>query len=448
MKTILSIIGFLPALLFGQNPGTGIGEWRVHMPYNRCHFLAENSDKIFAAAENGFFAYGKSDGSLEKLSTINGFADGEVNVLDYDPMTDKLWICYANSKVDVLYKNRITALDDIFRSNITGNKSIHHIMFFNRRAYISTGIGIVVYNEDRMEVSENYLNLGKDIVNSTLPIYATAVMGDTLFAVSGKSIIYGLIKPNINLADFNNWTEMDTSIGSKHIAAFNGLLYAEKDSMLQVWNGSSWTVKYDKSFGTVNSLKVHNNKLVITMDKIIEVINPDNSSNKMQKNATIMGLVDNNDNYWYVTMGYGLIRVNKDSTETFFTPNGPNSLTSFRMLNYNNAFWVSSGSYSLEYTHTYNMNGYNIFKDNQWTQNPYKNSNIFKGLHDFTCMTKHPVENRLFIGTQGKGVIEFEGDMPVNVYNNKNSTLQYFTWNGGGDRVDSFYYTSGVCYDK
>ncbi|MBX2984736.1 MAG: hypothetical protein KF882_02045 [Bacteroidia bacterium] len=449
LKHILLVLGLMPIIVSAQNTGIGMGEWRVHLPYNRCHYITENKDKIFAAADNGFFAYAKSDGSLEKLSTINGFSDGEVNVLDYDPATDKLWICYANSKIDVLKNNKITALDDIFRSTLVGDKRIHNIMFFNRKAYVSTGLGIVVYSEDRMEVSENYLNLGKDLNNTTLPIYGTAVLGDTLFAVTGNSIIFGLIKPNINLADNNNWTVMDTSIGSRHINAFNGKLYAEKDSVLQVWDGSSWTVRYDQSFGTVNSLKVHNGNLVITMGKLIEVIRPDGNSNKMSKNATVMGLVDKNDFYWYVTMGYGLIRVNKDSSETFFTPNGPNSLTSFRMLNYNNAFWVTAGSYSLEYTHTYNMNGYNIIKDNQWTRNPYANSDIFKGLHDFTCMTKHPSENRMFMGTQGKGVIEFEGNTPVRVYNAKNSTLKYFTWTSGGmDKVDSFYYTSGVCYDK
>lgn len=431
-----------------QQAGIGVGEWRVHLPYNRCHYIAENKDKIFAAAENGFFAYGKADGSLDKLSTINGFADGEVNVLGYDPETDKLWICYSNAKIDVLRRNKITPLDDLYRSTIAGDKSIHHLLFSNRKVYMSTSIGILVFNQDKMEVSENYLNLGKDLVNSTLPVYGTAILGDTLFAVTGNSIMFGKIAPGVNLADNNNWTVMDTSIGSRHIAAFNGLLYVEKDSLLQVWNGSSWNVLYDKSMGAVNSIKVHNNRLVLTLEHLIDVIHADNSSHKMQKNATVMGLVDMQDNYWYVTKGYGLIRVNKDSSETFFTPNGPNSLTSFRMLNYNQAFWVTSGSYSLEYTHTYNTNGYNIFKENRWTQNPYRDNVIFNGLHDFTCLTKHPSENRMFVGTQGKGVIEFEGDVPVRVYNSKNSTLEYFTWDGGGSKVDSFYYTSGVSYDK
>lgn len=430
----------IPLITNAQNRGVRLGEWRVHLPYERCHHITENADKLFAASTLGFFSYNKNDGSLERLSSINGFADGEVSVMEYDPQTDKLWIAYANTKIDVLKKQKINTLNDIFRSTLPGNKTIHHIYFANRLAYISTGIGIIVYDQDRMEVKENYLNL-QNLGSQSSAIYATCILRDTLYAATGNGIIYGKISPQINLADFTNWQRLDSSKGSYHLSAFNGKLFAERDSLLQVWDGNQWSEYFTTPVGKVNSIRVHQNKLVICMDNLVEIQKPDNSLHRMQKNGTVMGLVSSDDYFWYVTAIDGMVRVNRDSSEFFYKPNGPNANTAFRMLSYNNAFWATAGAYSPEFIHTYNFAGYNIFKNNEWIRNPYFST--LRRVHDYTVMAKHPFENKLYIGTHGKGVLEFTGETPTNWFNRSNSTLNYFD-NGAGD---SLYFCSGMAFD-
>ena len=442
-SSLLSLLVFaFTGLLAQTNAGVNIGEWRVHLPYVECHSMTETPEKVFAAAGLGFFSFDKTDGTVEKLSRINGFSDGEVKVIEYDPISSTLWIGFANSGINAVKNNRINFLDDLSRSTILGDKSIYHIMFYNKRTYVSTGLGIIVYDQDKLEVKENYLNLGQQ-GNTSVAIYGTAVQGDTLFAVAGHKIIYGLLKNNINLADFNNWEILDTSSQSKHIASFNGKLYAEVDSMLQVWNGSSWDILYDSTFGKVNSLKVHNNHLVISLDGLIEVIRPDNSSHKMQKNGTSQGLVDTKNMFWYVTQTSGLVGLRSDSSQFAIIPNGPNTESSYNMINFNGGFWVTAGSYSPQYVHNYNFKGYNIFKDNTWIQNPYFQTDL-RAVHDMTTFAKHPTENRLFIGTHGKGLIEFVGDVPVNRFDFRNSTLSFFDNNAG----DSLTYTTGTAFDK
>jgi len=439
---IILIAATLPSQLVAQERGVRLGDWRVHLPYERCHHLTENQDKIFAASTFGFFSYNKNDGSLERLSSINGFAEGEVSVMEYDPQTDKVWIAYANSKIDVVRKQKITPLNDLFRSTTPGNKTIYHINFANRLAYISTGIGIVVYDQDRMEVRENYLNLQVVAGNNSPAIYATCILRDTLYAATGNGIIYGRISPQINLADFSNWQLLDTSKGSYHLCAFDGKLIAEKDSLLQQWDGSAWSLYFATPVGQVNSVRVHRDKLIVSMDNLVEVREKNNSVHRMQKNGTLMGLVSADEYFWYVTSIDGLVRVNKDSSEFFYRPNGPNTATSFRMQSHNGGFWVTAGSFSPEFIHTYNFSGYNIFKNNEWIRNPYFFTTL-RRVHDQTAIAKHPFENKLYVGTHGKGVIEFTGDEPTNWFNRSNSSLQYFD-NGAGD---SLYYCSGMAFD-
>jgi hypothetical protein len=437
---ILSML-ILPKQLFGQ--GARVGEWRIHMPYSNCNYLAESDDRIYVTSEFGFFAFDKKEKQMERLSTINGFSEVDAKVLAYDPETQKTWIGYANSKIDVVHKRRIKSLTDIFRSSISGDKSINHISFHSNRAYVSTGLGIIVYNQDRLEVVENYLNLGQTGNDINLPIYSTAVLGDTIFAAAGSKIIYGLLRNNINLQDYSNWNVFTTSTSSHHLVAFNGLLYAELDSITQVWNGSAWQVLYDNSWGELASIKKSNNHLVITLDRLIRIIRPDNSFHEMLRNGARQGIVDSENSFWRTSSQFGLLLTTQDSGSVGFYPNGPNTPTSFKMINHNGGFWVTAGGHNHEYVHNYNFWGYNIFKDNRWIENPYRTTELAR-IHDFTGVAKHPTENRLFISTHGKGIIEFEGDKPVNVFRHQNSAIRFFDNNAG----DSMYYTTGIAYDK
>ena len=428
--------------LFAQQ-GIGLGQWRVHLPYKNCFYVAESEDRIYASSEFGFFAYDKEEHALERLSTVNGFSDVDATVIEHDPQTQKTWIAYNSTRIDVVYKRRITPLDDIFRSTLAGDKSINHIYFHNRRAYIATGIGIVVYDQDRMEVVENYLDLGQLGNSNTVPIYATAVLGDTLFAAAGNKIIFGLMRPQINLADFNNWSVLTTAESCRFLAAFRGKLYTEIDEAVVTYDGNTFNTLYEaNTFGSIQSLKVHNGYLAITLDNLIALFKPDGTVHPMLKNGSRQALVDHNNRIWHTTRIYGLLQIQPDSSEFFYEPNGPNTATSFKMLNYNNAFWVTAGGHNFEYVHTYNYRGYNRFVNNTWHPNPYFFTTLAR-IHDFTGMAKHPNKNKLYIATHGKGVVEFEGDEPVNVFKQHNSSIQFFDNLAG----DSLYYTTGIAFD-
>lgn len=429
-----------PMLLSAQPRPLALGEWRVHLPYQNCNSIVETPDRIYSASEFGLFCLVKDGASLERLSKINGFSQTEANALEYDPVTENLWISYKNSMIDVVNKGKIYNLADLFRKSIIGDKSIFHIYLKDRKAYISTALGIIVYDQDKKEVIDNYFELGQSDTNSVIPIYSTAIVGDTLFAAAGHKIMYGLIKPGINLADYTNWKVLSSSSRSKFVAEHQGVLYAEMDSVPKFWNGNSWQSLYTDYSSRINAFKNSNGYLVISGESITSIVRPDFTIHTMVKNGNNMGIIDTRGQFWHVNSLYGLIEMRKDSSEIFYAPNGPNTVTSYKMINYDNAFWVSAGGFNGDYVYTYNYSGTNIFEENQWKSNAFANT-LWQGFHDVTSMAVSPTSKQLFLGSHGKGVMQVVNRTPINRFNHQNSTLDYlFT----GDTIT---FSTGLAFD-
>src|SRR5262249_702874 len=88
---------------WAQNADVGIGQWRVHLPYNLGKSVAETGSKVYSASTEGLFSYTKEDGSLKRISRIDGLSDFEIHQIRYSAATGVLIIAYENSNIDLLY---------------------------------------------------------------------------------------------------------------------------------------------------------------------------------------------------------------------------------------------------------------------------------------------------------------------------------------------------------
>src|SRR4051812_2666668 len=66
-----------------QNADVGIGQWRVHLPYSIGKTIAENGNTVFCAGLSGLFSYNKEDGSVKRISRVNGLSDFEFHQIRY-----------------------------------------------------------------------------------------------------------------------------------------------------------------------------------------------------------------------------------------------------------------------------------------------------------------------------------------------------------------------------
>jgi hypothetical protein len=169
----LSFVVFLISFSFFRNiclaqdvENVGIGQWRLHVPFNSGIGVAEGNGKVYCATRYGMFSYTKGDASVERLSRINGLSDFNVSVLRYSPQQNILVLAYDNSNIDlILGDNSIYNIPDIFRKNIVGNKTINDITFVDHYAYLSCGFGIVQMDLKKKENQRHLVHRSQRIVH-------------------------------------------------------------------------------------------------------------------------------------------------------------------------------------------------------------------------------------------------------------------------------------------
>src|SRR6185436_8223343 len=114
--TILFVISIF-ASAGAQN--TAIGQWRVHLPFNKARLLSQSDSKIYCGVEDGLFIYSKTDNSLETMTKVNGLSDIQLSALKYYPAKDILLIGYENGDLDLFQGNKVYNISDIKRKSIT-----------------------------------------------------------------------------------------------------------------------------------------------------------------------------------------------------------------------------------------------------------------------------------------------------------------------------------------
>ena len=133
-----------------------IGAWKEYLPYNSAIDVAAGDNKIYCATPYSLFTVDLADNSIERLSRITGLSETGVSAIHYDETNHKLFVAYANSNIDIIYRNDIFNIPDIKRENVAGDKSIYNIYLFNNNYYLSTGLGVIVIDGSRFEVKESW----------------------------------------------------------------------------------------------------------------------------------------------------------------------------------------------------------------------------------------------------------------------------------------------------
>ena len=173
-----------------------IGDWETHLSYNEAKQVADGIDRIYCGTKNGLFYYHKNDHTIQIITRVEGLSDLEINSINFSRDQNTLLIGYANANIDIIEGTDIHNIPDIKREQITGNKTIHNILFINEYAYLSCGFGIVVINLQKKEIKDTYY-IGEN--GSMINVYDMAFDGTWLYAATDNGIYQADINnPNHN----------------------------------------------------------------------------------------------------------------------------------------------------------------------------------------------------------------------------------------------------------
>ncbi len=414
--------------VFAQVP---IGDWREHLPYQKAAMVVATAEKIFCATPYALFSVDLRENNIERLSKMNGLHEVGISSIGSDEQSGKLIVGYLNSNIDVVFKNKVYNINALQLKDIPGDKRIYSIFCNQDKAYLSTGFGIVVVDENKYEIKDTYL-IGDS--GNLVKVNSTAFNAGSLYAATEEGLKTTILD-NINPADYRNW---------KKLSGFNGLptgacqqvlqlqdkIIVQKNDSLFALNGNAWTLFFRSDYTIVHASS-SSGKLVLTQqqsgsDSRIVILNADGSVNKVLlepgKIVDPQEAISVGEDNWIADMATGLVKISGNNI-TRYQPNSPLSVASGEMIVQNGSLWVASGAVTANWDNTYSTNGLFQFKDNEWINYNATTYPVFDSLYDFVTVAIDPADNTIWAGSFGGGLLQLKADHTLKVFN-KNAPVQ------------------------
>lgn len=285
--------------------------WRDHLSYNYCKTVAVSSEEVYCASSASLFCYGKSDGRIRHLTTIEGLSDMGVGSIAYSDENHRLVIGYSNGNIDLMDDNgKIYNMPGLKDKNMSISKNINHINFDGSRAFLSCDFGLTAIDMRRREFIDTYILRAN---GRQIKINCSAVFGDYLYAFSDSGLMRGQLD-NPFLTDMKNWEYV--SIDSSRLIAntgcvFNGKLYIGENNpdrstnRVMSFDGTEWTLVWD-SLPTVRSLTSRSGRLVVCTASEFTVYDANLTQlTQYETNNATMAIADG-DKVWYSHSAYGM----------------------------------------------------------------------------------------------------------------------------------------------
>ena len=425
-RLILFFCFTVPVFAWSQLPPIGV--WRMHLDYIRGKAITQSDKAVYCATPVSFFSVDKAEQIITRYDKVSGLNDIGVNTLKYDDETGKLLVAYANSNIDILYKTDVFNIPDIKRKNIIGDKNIYNIFFRNKKAYLSTGLGVILADLEKYEIKETWL-IGNN--GNNVKVNGFTADNNQFYAATEEGLKTAL-QTTANLTDYRNWTTVSgtTALSAgpcKDVVNVNRKIVLLKNDSLLVNNNGSWSLFYEDDFDIVN-ITVSGTKLVVSekkgdyIDSRVLVINANGSIDKILTRADgffhpLQAVVDGND-VWATDLFIPLQRKNGNAATVKIIPNSPSGSLAGDIVATNEALWVCGGEVNEAWNYQYNRSGFFQFKEDVWTQYN-QDAPRFQWMDtvlDILTIAVDPVNEKIYAGSYGGGLAEINKDQVFKLY--------------------------------
>lgn len=437
MRLFISFVLFLFAsvcLMAQTSSNIAMGAWRTHLPTTCVTTVASFKTKVYAGSPKSSFTYDLADNAISSLSKIDGLTNSDVSVIRFNGAGNYGIIGYVDGNVDILRNGILSNFDDIFRSSMSGTKTINNITLYQNLAFLSCDFGVTIINISKNEIVESWLNLSTSGTQNKVYGCVLNQKMDSVFLATENGLLsaqYG--KPGINLIDFSSWHTYTTISTTKirSVGSLNDHIYAGvSGDDIYLLEGSNW-----KPLGLAlpgNSicwnLVSSNNKLLLAADtKVYSITSPASFSSILTNNSIVDvhdATYDSNGNLWVADSLRGLYKVS-GSELIEYGLNAPINTACFNLYYYNNTLLANSGGYDNTFFNVYFGHGFYEFQNqSEWTNYNVYSSNYPPNTLDNISASFNAFDDTLYIGTFGYGLIRFKKPNTFIKYTTANSPLR------------------------
>jgi ligand-binding sensor domain-containing protein len=424
--------------------------WREHLPYQGTIDVTASSNKVYAATEYSLFSVDLQTNEVSRLSKVTGLSETGVSAIKFDVVSNKLFIAYSNSNLDIIDNSGIHNLPELKRKVVTGDKNIYGIYTDNHFSYLSTGLGVIVVDAEKYEIRDSWL-IGENggpvktnmFTKSDGNYYAATEEGLKTTPVSTS-----------NPANSSSWINLSGNNGLSASAAKAVLNY---NNTIVVIQNDTLFIKYSQGFQPffsngwhVLSANVSGDKLLISQKNSTgeaQVIVLDANGNIItalkQENVIAMPgkvLVINNE-YWVADLYGGLSRWTNGSATEVYKLNSPDNIALGQLAFSNNTFYAAAGAINDSWNYQYNPNGVYQLNNGYWASfNKYHNPALDTVL-DIISIAPDLRDGTLWAGSFGGGLIHLGAKNEIKIFK-QDSPLETIPGDPGSYRV------SGLAFDK
>lgn len=424
-----------------------IGQWREHLSYSQSRTVAATKEGIISATPYALFIVNAADNTIERLSKITGLNEVGVSYTHYDAVADKTIVAYTNSNIDVLAGTKIFNVDAIKRKDIVTDKTIFNIFSYQDKAYLSSGLGIIVIDTKKYEVKDTYV-IGNG--GNTIAVQGYTTDGSFFYAATNEGLKRAPIS-SINLSDYRNWQLLSGFNGLSNGACANVVslqnkIIVQKNDSLFVLNGNNWNLLYTNDW-KISNLTVSENKLLLCQQKNnIGRVLIINANEQIERTLTATALIDPRQavllqsNVWVADGITGLWQFGSGNNPQSFQPNSPLSVATGELAIANDLVAVAAGTVTNTWNNTFNKNGVYSFSKDEWVNYSPRNTLAFDSLYDVVTLAIDQKDNSIWGGSFGGGLFQLKQDKTIQVFK-RNSPLEASLSN------PSNYNIAGLAFD-
>ncbi len=431
LKRHLSLIIIVFLYVQSVAAQVGVGQWRDHLPYNQARLIVEADNKIFCASSLALFYYNKDDGSIGKLSKINGLSDIKPCALAYSKANKTLIVAYKNANIDLIYKNTIVNINDIKTKNLQGDKKIYDINIHNGLAYLSLGFGIVVLDINKKEIKETYY-IGENA--ASLRVYGTVISGENIFAATEDGIYRADVNSSqlINYKEWKKITSLGLPAGTYNSIANIGsqilVNYADKinqKSVVYKYANSQWTALYNAPTFT-KLLRAGDKNFIVINEESIVIFNENLTIDRTIKNYGFANPKPNDciksaeGNIFIADEASGLVVESGGAFKQYWV-NSPLFSHVADIKAFSDKIYVAGGGRNSYWGNLWRYAQIYEFTNNSWSSHVLWDSD----MRDFVKVFVNPFNpKQVYAASWGGGLALFENDKLSAAYNSTNSTLR------------------------
>ena len=412
-------------LLAGQ---TKLESWRDHLPFTDAFQVVDADSRIYCATSGGLFYFNKTDNSINKFTRIQGLSDNGISAIAYSKSLNLLLIGYSDGNIDIFENNRITNISDIKIKTSLGDKKINHLFINNSNAYISCGFGIVLLNLTKKEITDTYY-IGDN--GAHLEVFAVTFDNQYIYAATANGIRKAS-QSDPALFDFSSWTRITdipnsdkkfTRIiysGSAVITIFSSDQgYGDKIYYNQ---GTGWqqvnTFNYESNF---YSLESNNGQTIIAGASHCCIFdNNFSESDTVYRGNPRDAIIDKDHAVWVADPQKGMIRITLPSRlSELFLPNGPQSKQTYSLQAAKDKVLLIGGGTDGSWNNRFIRGEFSYFENQSW-----RDTLVYSIWDPLNAIFDPANPNHIYVATWGFGIVEILNHQIVNIYNDKNSSLQ------------------------